>query len=241
MASSPLHLAHLSPEDIVQELRARPLREARPPLSCGIAAIDEALPLGGLPSGVVVEIAAARGLSRCTTLALRACAEAQSKGRQAAGDGSSPWCAWVDPSGTLFAPGVASHGVDLERLLVVQPDPVDLARVAVRLTQEQLFSVVVIDRTALAGSSDAVGAARARPRWRTAIRRLALAAEQGETSVLLLSPLHVAHRDLLPVAMRVELTRPERNALRLQVTKDRRGFAPRPADIPMASLLPAAS
>lgn len=229
MAASPLRLSDLSPKHLLQPVETTRAKV----LSLGIATLDEALPDGGLPSGAVVEICAPHGLARATYLALSACAAAQIESRQL--NKASDWTAWVDPSdpsrGSLFAPALASAGVDLARLLVVRPDPEDVARISVRLATSRLFRVIVIDRSGLPGAAVA-----SRARWSTVIRRLALAAESSDTTILLLSTTSMAHREPLPTAMRIELTRPRRDHLELNVTKDRRGRLPGPVSVPMAAL-----
>src|SRR5690606_6638096 len=114
----------------------------------GIDALDAMLrEAGGLPTGVV-ELAAPEGLARATQLALRACAMAQREPFSRGEGGRAPVdCAWVDASRSLYAPGIAQQGVDLARLLVVQPPPEDVARVAVRLAASGLFSRIVVDRS----------------------------------------------------------------------------------------------
>lgn len=256
MAASPLRLSDLSPK-----LLLRPVETSRAKsLSLGITTLDEALPDGGLPSGAVVELCAPSGLGRATSLALSACAAAQRESRQLRGRVSEPvprdgeaaapshpstsptwqsdasnWTAWVDPSdpsrGSLFAPALASAGVDLARLLVVRPDPEDVARISVRLATSRLFRVIVIDRSGLPGA-----AVTSRARWSTVVRRLALAAESSDTTILLLSSTSLAHREPLPTAMRIELSRPNRDHLEINVTKDRRGRLPGPVSVPMAAL-----
>lgn len=201
--------------------------------------LDEALPDGGLPRGAVVEIAAPRGLARATSFALATCAAAQ-----AAAPFKGAFCAFVDPWATLHAPAVLRHGVDLERLLVVRPSLSALARVAVRLAESRVFSVLAIDTVGLPGASSvgassggaSSGGARAHggepsfvrlDRWPTVVRRLALAAQSSlsagaDTTVLLLTDLDAARPLPLPVALRIELTRTAR-AWRLRVAKERHG------------------
>src|SRR3954468_7553284 len=89
------------------------------PFSRGVEALNRVLPDHGLPRGAVIELAIHGGSALGTSLGLAACRAAQ----QAAVErgGSVPWCAFLDPSGTLYAPGVAAAGVELERLLVVRP------------------------------------------------------------------------------------------------------------------------
>ena len=48
-------------------------------------------------------------------MALAAVRAGQARGRGA-------WCAWVDPEGTLHAPGVVAAGVELARMLVDRID-----------------------------------------------------------------------------------------------------------------------
>src|SRR5262245_55108729 len=93
-----------------------------------------ALPDGGLPRGAVVEIAAHGSLGQGTALALALCAEVQGAGR-----GDAPFCAWIDPEHTLYAPAVDASGALLDRLLVVRPERRDLAKTAVRLVASRLF------------------------------------------------------------------------------------------------------
>jgi recombination protein RecA len=241
MASSPLQLAARDLEQLRAGGSARSARaqETARPLPIGIAAIDEALPDAGLPRGGVVELCAPSGLACATRLALSACASAQR-------EGGGVWCGWIDGSRTLYAPGVAQAGVALDRLLVVRPPARDLGRVAVRLAASHVFSLIVIDRCGVPG---AIFSEAPKGRWSTVVRRLALAAEHDETTIVLLSTTEQAKRDSLPIASRIELGRPAPDRLGLRISKDRRHrgqsplsiplsiplFAPRPMAIPLAS------
>jgi recombination protein RecA len=226
MAASP---QLLEPDALIRLLSDRSLDPAgSPPLSTGMPELDAALPDGGLPSSAVVELCGPSGMGRVTGVALSACAAAQRRVRES--EGQDGWCAWIDAAGSLYAPGLARAGVDLDRLLVVRPDPADIARVAVRLVQSRVFAVVVIDRASVPGAELAPTRAT---RWNTVVRRLALAAEQAETSVLLLSTTAAAQRQTLPVAMRLELDRPGLDRLRLRVAKDKRGRLRGPQSIPL--------
>jgi recombination protein RecA len=200
-------------------------------LPIGLNGIDNVLPEGGLPRGAVVEIAAPRGLARTTTLALRACASAQAEARLRGGEETAgAWCAWIDPSETLFAPGAARAGVDLTRLLVVRPPKEALSRVAVRVASSHAFSVVVVDLAGVPGCVLRVPL----DRWAaTVARRLALAIEASDTTIVLLTDLLALRAMQLPVAMRIELERPNADRLVLRVAKDRRGRVTSPASIPL--------
>ncbi|MEM6790050.1 MAG: hypothetical protein AAF928_12880 [Myxococcota bacterium] len=220
-------------------------------LPLGIRALDAALPDGGLPRRGVVELCAPGGLGRLTHLALAACRAGQREDPTPGAD--LAWCAWIDPTGTLYAPGVAQRGVAPSRLLVVRPEPEDTARVAVRLVGSGVFSVVIIDRSPLPGVATGCGdeplAARpsARPwgstghrwrqnRWALAVRRLALASERHACTILLLSDLEQARRAPLPTRMRLELSRPHADRLRIHVAKERRGRLVPPFELPLAAL-----
>ncbi len=64
---------------------------------------------------------------------------------------SPSWCAFVDPSRSLYAPGVERAGVRLSHLLVVRPRPEDLVRVTLRLVESQSLPLVIVD---LVGHTD---------------------------------------------------------------------------------------
>ena len=189
--------------------------------------LEGVLPDGGLPRGAVVELSGPAGLGQIPSLALHACRRAQAQDER-------PWCAFLDPSRSLHAPGVVRAGVDLERLLVVYPAPEDIGRVAVRLVSSGIFALVAIDRAGVPGVASPPVATRTPIRWPTVVRRLALAAESSGTTILLLSAAQthapraenarsVREGQGLPVALRLELSRPRPDELRLRVAKDRRG------------------
>jgi len=109
--------------------------------------------------------------------------------------------------------------VDLDRLLVLRPSADALARVAVRLASSRLFSVIVIDRAGVPGAIKSESHAR----WSTVVRRLGLALEESEHTIVLLDSLRQARSEPLPVAMRIELTRSGVDRLAVRVSKDRHG------------------
>lgn len=222
--------------DIISSERLGEAAARAKTLPIRLGGIDNVLPEGGLPRGAVVEIAAPRGLARATTVALRACASAQSEARLRGGPGTAgAWCAWLDPTGTLFAPGVVGAGVDLERLLVVRSPSDAVARVAVRVAASRAFAVVVVDLAGVPG----MGRLEAPDpsRWaRTVVRRLALATEGSDTTIILLTDSLVPRAMPLPVAMRLELERPEEERLVLRVAKDRRGRVTSPSSVSLRGL-----
>jgi recA bacterial DNA recombination protein len=207
------------------------LREPAP-LVLG-SALDDALPDGGLPRGVI-ELASPRALGGATSVAISAVRAAQKRDLRA-------WCAWIDPEGSLYAPGLARAGIDLARLLVVRPPRAELGRIAVKVASARALDVLVVDMDACGGPTS-FGASRAAPlrsRWslpaegssrpsrrpiepEVIVRKLALLAEEGGARVLLLTDADQPRRAQWPVAMRLELTRgPE--SLTVRVAKDKRG------------------
>jgi hypothetical protein len=193
-------------------------------LELGIPALDAVLPDRGLPRGAVVELSVSGDSALATSIALSACRAAQ---REAlARGGSMPWCAFVDPSATLYGPGVAAAGVELERLLVVRPTTEALSRVALRLAEAQAFALVVVDLAGMPGQrvSAALGV------WPRVIRRLSMAVSDTRASVLLITSSADPRPLPLPVAQRIELRRTAPEKLVVRIAKDRRGriSAPRP-------------
>lgn len=214
----PAHILEQLPQNL-RNLEVGPANAAPAgaSLSLGAPAIEALLPDGGLPRGAVIELALQGSAALGTSLALAACRSAQGEG--IARGGEPPWCAFVDPSATLYAPGVAQANVRLDRLLVVRPSPVAMGRVAIRLAESQAFAVLVLDAAGTVGSEVDVSLAS----WTRIVRRLALSAEQSGATVLLMTDRDAKRPLPLPVAQRIELTRSARDRLSLRVAKDRRG------------------
>jgi recombination protein RecA len=226
----PEMLARLGQAGVLQGTSALSSTEAI--LSLDWPELERVLPDGGLPRGVI-EIASSggarvsKGVTRggATTIALSATRAIH------AADGRA-WCAWITESSapSLFAPAVAQAGVDLERLLVVRPASVDLARTVVKVAASGAFDLVVVDApSGLDGklslpSSGSSGGSRSRVDGSVVIRKLALASEEKGTTFIVLTNIDTARAVPWPVALRVEVERrPE--AIALRVTKDRRGRA----------------
>lgn len=202
----------------------------------GIPALDRVLPDGGLPRGQVTELAVSAGTGLATSISLGACRAAQEQARH---QGIDCWCAFVDPSGSLFAPGVIEAGVDPRKLLVVQPPeepspaqrrttaaPSAINRIAIQLAEARLFSVIIVDIVGATWAADHTRTAPLSPslsQWGKTIRRIAMAIAGTSTQVLLLTD-RAARRTLpLPVALRLELQRRNPSQLWLTVAKDKRG------------------
>jgi recombination protein RecA len=112
---------------------------AVPAISTGAVSLDYALGIGGVPRGRVVEIFGPESSGK-TTLALQVIAEAQKLGGMAA---------FVDAEHALDAQYAQKLGVDLENLLVSQPDNGEQALEIVEvLVRSGGVDVVVVDSVA---------------------------------------------------------------------------------------------
>ncbi|MEM1105292.1 MAG: recombinase RecA [Pseudomonadota bacterium] len=108
-------------------------------VSTGSLGLDIALGIGGLPKGRVVEIFGPESSGK-TTLALHVVAEAQASGGV---------CAFVDAEHALDPIYAAKLGVDLDDLLVSQPDTGEQAlEIADTLVRSGAVDIVVIDSVA---------------------------------------------------------------------------------------------
>jgi recombination protein RecA len=219
----PAALASLSPALLRAgvQLGGSPAREEGhgTGLPFGIPELDAVLPDQGLLRGGVVELSVTGSGSLGTSLALAAVRSVQGEARALFAAEQVPWCAFVDPSCTLYAPGVLASGVDLSRLLVVRPEPQAVGRVALKLAESGVFSLVVVDTLGTLGRS-----LQASPgNFGRVVRRLSLAVDGTPRGVLLLTD-ETAPRALpLPVAQRLVVARPSLEKLVVRVAKDRRG------------------
>ena len=108
-------------------------------VSTGSLGLDIALGIGGLPKGRVVEIFGPESSGK-TTLALHTIAEAQKKGGI---------CAFVDAEHALDPVYARKLGVDLENLLISQPDTGEQAlEITDTLVRSGAIDILVIDSVA---------------------------------------------------------------------------------------------
>ena len=108
-------------------------------VSTGSLGLDIALGVGGLPRGRIVEIYGPESSGK-TTLALHTVAEAQRKGGI---------CAFVDAEHALDPVYARKLGVDLENLLISQPDTGEQAlEITDTLVRSGAIDVLVIDSVA---------------------------------------------------------------------------------------------
>jgi recombination protein RecA len=108
-------------------------------ISTGSLGLDEALGVGGLPQGRIIEIFGPESSGK-TTLSLHVIAEAQKKGGI---------CAFIDAEHALDPEYAKNIGVKLEELLISQPDNGEQAlEIVESLVRSGKISVIVIDSVA---------------------------------------------------------------------------------------------
>ena len=113
--------------------------EPIPAISTGSLGLDVALGIGGLPRGRVVEIYGPESSGK-TTLALQVIAEAQKTGGT---------CAFIDAEHALDPIYAKNLGVDVDNLLVSQPDTGEQAlEICDMVVRSGALDVVVIDSVA---------------------------------------------------------------------------------------------
>ncbi len=105
----------------------------------GSAALDEALGVGGVPRGRVIEIFGPESTGK-STLAMHICAEAQKKGGTAA---------FIDAEHALDPDYARKIGVNVDELLISQPDSGEQAlQIVETLVRSATVDVIVIDSVA---------------------------------------------------------------------------------------------
>lgn len=110
-----------------------------PVIPTGSLALDQALGIGGLPKGRVIEIYGPESSGK-TTLALQAVAEAQKKGGIAA---------FIDAEHALDVSYARRLGVNCDELLVSQPDTGEQAlEIADMLVRSGAIDIMIIDSVA---------------------------------------------------------------------------------------------
>lgn len=108
-------------------------------ISTGSLGIDIALGIGGLPKGRIVEIYGPESSGK-TTLALSVIAQSQKKGGT---------CAFIDAEHALDPSYAKKIGVDIENLLISQPDAGEQAlEIADTLVRSGAIDVLVVDSVA---------------------------------------------------------------------------------------------
>ncbi|MBJ7508645.1 MAG: DNA recombination/repair protein RecA, partial [Ilumatobacteraceae bacterium] len=108
-------------------------------ISTGALALDVALGVGGLPRGRVVEIYGPESSGK-STLAMHVVAEAQRNGGV---------CAYIDAEHAMDPVYARAIGVDIDKLLISQPDTGEQAlEIVDMLVRSATLDVIVIDSVA---------------------------------------------------------------------------------------------
>ncbi|WP_086479619.1 recombinase RecA [Oceanospirillum sanctuarii] len=114
-------------------------REAIPSISTGSLGLDIALGIGGLPLGRIIELYGPESAGK-STLSLQVVAEAQKAGHQ---------CAFVDAEHALDPIYAEKLGVNLDDLLVSQPDTGEQAlEIVDMLVRSNAVNVIIVDSVA---------------------------------------------------------------------------------------------
>lgn len=123
----------------IMRMGAKGTGEAIEVISSGSLGLDLALGIGGLPRGRVIEIYGPESSGK-TTLALHAIAEAQKRGGT---------CAFIDAEHALDPTYARKLGVDVDNLLISQPDTGEQGlEIADTLVRSGSIDVLVIDSVA---------------------------------------------------------------------------------------------
>ncbi|GBQ11549.1 MAG: recombinase RecA [Acidiphilium sp.] len=123
----------------IMRMGARPGNEEIDTIPSGSLGLDLALGIGGFPRGRVIEIYGPESSGK-TTLALHAIAEAQKRGGT---------CAFIDAEHALDPIYARKLGVDVDNLLISQPDTGEQGlEIADTLVRSGAIDVLVIDSVA---------------------------------------------------------------------------------------------
>ena len=173
-----------------------------PGVPTGFAELDAQLPGAGWPAGAITEIYAERPGVGEVIITMPAAAQLTQSGR---------WLTLIAPLHVPYAPALASHGVRLERLLLVET----------RTAEDNLWAC---EQALSASSSGAVLLWQDHVHER-ALRRLQLAAESASTTLFLFRSARVAPAS--PAALRLHVSRAEGRTV-VRILKRRGGGLPAP-------------
>jgi len=123
----------------IMRMGARPEGQQVDVVPTGSLGLDLALGIGGLPRGRIIEIYGPESSGK-TTLALHVIAEAQKRGGA---------CAFIDAEHAMDPTYACKLGVDLDNLLISQPDAGEQAlEIADTLVRSGAIDVLVVDSVA---------------------------------------------------------------------------------------------
>ena len=196
-ASADLELARLLEHPAIWRGRSAAPVETLP---TGYGALDPCLPGGGWPRTGLIEILVSRfGVGELYLLFPMLAALTRRP--------LARWCVWIAPPLEPYAPALAAHGANLERMLVVRPSG-----------PEALWA---FEQTLGSGAGDIALAWAARNPSPRAIRRLQLAAERGRTLGVLFRPRR-ASRESSAAVLRL-VVEPKAGGARVTLLKSRGG------------------
>ena len=139
----------------IMALGSQPVEEI-PVIPSGCIQLDMALGVGGFPRGRIIEIYGPESSGK-TTLTLHAIAEAQKLGGVAA---------FIDAEHAFDAVYARKLGVDIESLLVSQPDTGEQALdIAETLVRSGAIDIIVIDSVAALVPQAEINGEMGQPRW----------------------------------------------------------------------------
>ncbi|TMJ93971.1 MAG: hypothetical protein E6G67_10825 [Actinobacteria bacterium] len=178
------------PSDVPSDVPGASGTSLDPIVPTGFAALDAILGPGGLPRATTATLKGDVSSGK-TTLALRLCAEAQSRGAVVA---------YLDPAGTFDPVEAVARGVDLSWLVVLSPDHLDEGlAMAAALLQARAVDLLVVDLcgarlsreggATLGRRSDGRGRGRERAE---AIRRLTALARRSGALIVVLEPANLS-------------------------------------------------
>ena len=186
----------------IRELEGGP-RVVRRRVPTGAKAVDDLI--GGLPQPGIVEVVGSEGSGRARWVA--ACVSSLTQRHETV--------AWVDPGHRAYPPGLAAHGVEPSKLLLVRPaedGSSPWAWATEQLLRSGCFSVVVLDLPARTGSRRSLAHSWAR------------AAEYGSTTAVVMATRPTRE---LPAEVRLSV-----GAGRVFVVRDRAGRPGREGSLP---------
>ena len=136
------------------------------------------------------------------------------------------WISWVNPPHIPYAPALEALGIDVAKVLLVHP----------RSHRDALWALA---QALKSGTCSSVLAWLDEDQLKqTDLRRLQLAAKQGNCLAVLFRPEHAA-RQQSPAELRIVLhaqTPPQRDALKIEVLKRRGGWSPEPFAVQLEHL-----
>lgn len=158
-------------------------------ISTGSIGLDDALGIGGLPRGRIIEIYGPESSGK-TTLSLHAVAEAQKSGGI---------CAFIDAEHALDPEYAKKLGVKLEELLISQPDNGEQAlEIVESLVRSGKIDVIVIDSVAALTPQDEIegemGAHHVGKQARLmsqALRKLTAVASKSKTVIIFINQIRM--------------------------------------------------